>query len=92
METRKEKERYDVAVPQFKSETCESCFKCKERFNIGRTIKDTGWKVAYYICMDCMKELRPVSDITKELPGYVPEEDRFSKAVYYKMYDKINFG
>ncbi len=97
METRAEKDRIDVAVPQFKSENCESCFEDKELINVGRKLEIsesrdrgmtlyTGWKVAYHICLDCLKELRPVSDITNEMVH------EYNQGIYYKVYDRLNFG
>jgi hypothetical protein len=105
METRAEKDRIDVAVPQFKSEACESCFEDKELINVGRPIKfgvgrrlndsiytcpnatpEVLWRVPYHICLDCLKELRPVSDITDEM------RHEYEKDIYYKVYDRVNFG
>ena len=88
METRQMKDRIDVAVPQFKSEACESCFEDKELINVGRKIVwvETTIRIAYHICLDCLKELRPVSDITNEMVH------EYNQDIYYKVYDRVNFG
>lgn len=60
METRKEKDRIDVAVPQFKSESCESCFKPTEDIiEMSRKVERGGWKFSlpYMVCPECYGEI-----------------------------------
>ena len=84
METRATKEAFDMLIPQFKSELCESCRDEAELFDIGREIRGyVNVKASYSICLSCMKENRPVSDITKEL---------FDLEAYYKFYDRVVYG
>ena len=86
METRATKEAFDMLIPQFKSELCESCRDEAELFDIGREIRGyVNVKASYSICLSCLKELKPVSDMVAQL------KHEFENKLYYRAYDKINY-
>ena len=86
METRATKDRYDMSIPQFMSDTCESCFKEAELIDIGKEIKGyVNIKASYCVCLDCLKELHPVSNMVAHL------RHEFENELYYRAYDIINY-
>ena len=96
METRQEKDRYNMIIPEFKGLCCENCFKPlldgSARFNHHVSRGGINFTLSFIVCQECIGEviqyrhkIRPVSEMTAQLKH--EQELR----LYYLAYDKINY-
>lgn len=76
METRHEKDSYDMAIPQFKSDYCENCHnESTDLIELNHHVYGRVHVVVpFMVCEGCIKEVievrcrcRNVSDMTEEL-------------------------